>query len=50
MIRFIPAPNLFAQWRKDSEYIKEYDALEDEFSAVEKLIEARKHIKLSQDN
>jgi DNA-binding transcriptional regulator YiaG len=49
MKKSIPASNIFTKWRQDPEYVKEYDALEDEFSAAEALIEARKRVELSQD-
>lgn len=49
MKKSIPVSELFTKWRKDPEYVKEYDALEDEFSAAEALIKARKCVELSQD-
>ena len=30
--KFIPAEVLFAEWRKDPDYVAAYDALEDEFA------------------
>ena len=37
------------EWMKDPEYAAEYNALDDEFSFVESLIEARSRAGLSQD-
>jgi ribosome-binding protein aMBF1 (putative translation factor) len=39
--KFIPAQVLFDEWHKDPEYMKEYDALEEEFALAEALIRAR---------
>ncbi|MEQ1537345.1 MAG: helix-turn-helix domain-containing protein [Sphingorhabdus sp.] len=46
--KFIPASVLFAEWHKDSEYMKEYDALEEEFARAQMVIGARTHADLSQ--
>jgi hypothetical protein len=37
----IPVEMSFAEWRKDPDYVKAYDALEDEFSLAAAMIEAR---------
>jgi hypothetical protein len=37
----IPVEESFAEWRKDPEYAKAYDALEDEFSLAAAMVEAR---------
>lgn len=39
---------LHREWRKDPEYVREYDALEEEFALAETLIGARARAKLSQ--
>lgn len=46
--KFIPAKELFKEWRKDPEYMKEYDALEEEFARAQLVIGARAHADLSQ--
>ena len=46
--KFIPAEELFKEWRKDSEYAKAYDALEEEFTRAQIVIGARAHADLSQ--
>ena len=46
--RFIPVEESFAEWHKDPEYMKEYDALEEEFALANTLIGARVHADLSQ--
>jgi ribosome-binding protein aMBF1 (putative translation factor) len=45
----IPVEKSFAAWRKDPEYVKAYDALEDEFSLAAAMIEARAHAGLTQE-
>jgi len=32
--KFIPVDEAIARWRKDPDYMKEYDALEEEFALV----------------
>lgn len=39
--KFIPVEESFARWREDSEFVKEYDALEEEFALANALIRAR---------
>jgi ribosome-binding protein aMBF1 (putative translation factor) len=39
---------LFKEWRKDPDYVREYDALEEEFSIVGAIIAARAHAGLTQ--
>ena len=46
--RFIPVEEAFARWRKDPEYVKAYDALEDEFARAKLVIDARAYADLSQ--
>lgn len=46
--KFIPASVLFAEWHKDPEYVKEYNALEEEFARAQMVIGARTHADLSQ--
>lgn len=44
----IPARGVFAGWRKDPEFMREYEALEDEFSLASQIVGARAHANLSQ--
>lgn len=44
----IPAREVFAEWRKDPEYMAAYDALEDEFALASLIIGARAHANISQ--
>ena len=37
----IPVEESFARWHKDPEFMKEYDALEEEFALASALIQAR---------
>jgi ribosome-binding protein aMBF1 (putative translation factor) len=46
--KFIPVEESFAEWRKDPEYVKAYDALEEEFARANMVIGARAHADLSQ--
>ena len=46
--KFIPVEESFARWRKDPEFMKEYDALEEEFARAQMVIGARTHANLSQ--
>jgi transcriptional regulator with XRE-family HTH domain len=45
----IPVEEAFAEWRKDPEYFKAYEALEDEFALAAAMIEARAHAGLTQE-
>lgn len=45
----IPAEKIFAEWRKDPEYVREYDALEEEFALASAVIGARAHAGLTQE-
>ena len=47
--KFIPVGVSFAQWRKDPAYRAAYDALEEEFTVVRALIEARASAGLTQE-
>jgi ribosome-binding protein aMBF1 (putative translation factor) len=47
--KMIPVEESFAEWRKDPEYVKAYDALEDEFALAAAMIEARAHAGLTQE-
>lgn len=47
--KFIPASEVFAEWRKDPEYVKEYDALEEEFALAAALIDARAAADMTQE-
>ena len=46
--KFIPVEESFARWRKDPEFMKEYDALEEQFARAKLVIDARAHADLSQ--
>ncbi len=37
----IPVDNIFSQWRKDSDYMREFKSLEDEFALAQLFISAR---------
>jgi hypothetical protein len=39
--KMIPVEESFAAWRKDPDYVKAYDALEEEFTLAAVMIEAR---------
>src|ERR1700747_2731058 len=45
----IPVEESFAAWRKDPEYVKAFNALEEEFSLAKAMIEAHAHAGLTQD-
>ena len=47
--KFIPAEESFARWRQDPEFMREYDALEEEFALANALIGARAQANLSQE-
>lgn len=47
--KYIPVESLVDQWRKDPEFVKAYDALEEEFSLASALIEARARANLTQE-
>jgi hypothetical protein len=36
--KFIPASVLFDEWRKDPQYVKAYDVLDDEFARAQTVI------------
>lgn len=46
---FIPVEESFKAWRKDPEFVKAYDALEDEFALASALIHARATADLTQE-
>ena len=46
--KMIPVEESFVAWRKDPEYVKAYNALEDELSLAKAIIEARAHAGLTQ--
>jgi ribosome-binding protein aMBF1 (putative translation factor) len=48
MKKFIPAGEVFREWRKDPAYVAAYDALEEEFALAEALIEARSQADMTQ--
>ncbi|GEP05483.1 helix-turn-helix domain-containing protein [Methylobacterium oxalidis] len=45
----VPAETVFAEWRKDPDYVAAYDALDDEFSLANALIEARRRANMTQE-
>lgn len=47
--RYIKASDLFEEWRKDPEYMKAYDALEEEFQLADAFIRARARADLTQE-
>jgi hypothetical protein len=47
--KFIPVEEAFAEWRKDPEFVAEYDALEEEFTLADALIRARGHADMTQE-
>lgn len=47
--KFIPVSELFEEWRKDPEFVKEYDALEEEFALAAALIDARAKADMTQE-
>lgn len=44
----IPAEKVFAEWHKDPEYVREYEALEPEFALASAVIGARARAGLTQ--
>lgn len=42
--------DLFEKWRKDPEFVKEYEALEEEFSIASALIAARAQADMTQED
>lgn len=49
MSKAIPIETLFAKWREDPEYVREYEALEEEFALARALIGARAQAGLTQE-
>jgi ribosome-binding protein aMBF1 (putative translation factor) len=47
--KFIPVEEAFAEWRKDPEFVAEYDALEEKFTLADALIRARGHADMTQE-
>jgi ribosome-binding protein aMBF1 (putative translation factor) len=45
----IPVEESFAPWRKDPKYVTAYNALDDEFSLAQVMIEARAYAGLTQE-
>ena len=48
--KFIPVEESFANWRKNPNYLREYDSLEEEFALAASLIDARVRAGLSQED
>ena len=49
MRKYIPVEEAFEEWRKDPEYVKAYEALEEEFALASALIKARGDAEMTQD-
>lgn len=49
MTKAIPMSKVFAEWHKDPEYVREYEALEEEFALATALIKARAEAGLTQE-
>lgn len=49
MSKFTPLSKLFEEWHKDPEYVREYEALEEEFALATALIKARADADLTQE-
>jgi ribosome-binding protein aMBF1 (putative translation factor) len=47
--KYIPVEEAVAEWRKDPDYVKAYDALEEEFALAEAFIRARAQADLTQE-
>lgn len=47
--RYTTARELHEEWRKNPEYVKAYDALEEEFALAEAFIQARAQADLTQE-
>ena len=47
--KMIPVEESFAEWRKDPNYVKAYNALEDVFSLAAEMIRARANAGLTQE-
>ena len=47
--KFIPVEESFREWKKDPEYVAEYEALEQEFALASALIEARSKADMTQE-
>jgi len=47
--KFIPARRLINKWRKDPAFMREYQALEEEFALAAAMIAARGHAGLTQE-
>jgi ribosome-binding protein aMBF1 (putative translation factor) len=46
--KFIPVEEAIGRWRKDPAFMKEYDALEEEFALVREIVKARAAAGLTQ--
>jgi transcriptional regulator with XRE-family HTH domain len=46
----IPVEELFSEWRKDPDYVREHAALEEEFALAAALIDARRQAHLTQED
>jgi ribosome-binding protein aMBF1 (putative translation factor) len=46
--KMIRAEELFAEWRKDPAYVREFDAMADEFELADAITDARGKAKLTQ--
>jgi hypothetical protein len=48
--KLIPVEESFAKWRRNPGYLREFDALEEEFTLAAALIDARARAGLSQED
>jgi len=49
MRKFIPVEECFAEWKKNPEFMAEYDALEGQFALASALIQARAAANMTQE-
>ena len=49
MNKFVPASKLFEEWRKDPDYVREFEAQAEEFALAAALIKARADAGLTQE-
>lgn len=47
--RSVPAKEIFDEWHKDPEYVREYNALDEEFALARALVSARARADLTQE-
>jgi ribosome-binding protein aMBF1 (putative translation factor) len=47
--RYIPSEEAFAQWKREPEYVAEYESLKEEFALASALIKARSEADMTQE-